>query len=105
VTRRDRILDAARRIPFGKVATYGDVAAAAGIPGAAREVGWAMSSLPDDSDVPWWRVVNAAGRLSPRAHGTEHQEMRLREEAVPLDSTGRLDLRRHRWEGPADEEA
>jgi methylated-DNA-protein-cysteine methyltransferase-like protein len=98
VTRRDRLLDVARRIPHGKVATYGDVAAAAGIPGAAREVGWAMSALPDDSGVPWWRVVNAAGRLSPRAHGTGHQEARLREEGVVLDGTGRLDLTQHRWE-------
>jgi len=50
-----------RHIPKGRIATYGLVARLAGRPGAARTVGWALSALPDDSDVPWWRVLNAAG--------------------------------------------
>src|SRR5205823_9073725 len=53
-----------RHIPKGRIATYGLVARLAGRPGAARTVGWALSALPDDSDVPWWRVLNAAGRIS-----------------------------------------
>src|SRR2546427_7932047 len=59
-----RIYRIVRHIPRGRVATYGLVARLAGRPGAARTVGWALSALPDDSDVPWWRVLNAAGRIS-----------------------------------------
>src|SRR5258708_30804034 len=59
-----RIYKVVRHIPKGRVATYGLVARLAGRPGAARTVGWALSALPDDSDVPWWRVLNAAGRIS-----------------------------------------
>ena len=63
-----RIYRIVRHIPRGRVATYGLVARLAGRPGAARTVGWALSALPDDSDVPWWRVINAAGRISLAAH-------------------------------------
>src|SRR3989454_4947778 len=59
-----RIYRIVRHIPKGRIATYGLVARLAGRPGAARTVGWALSALPDDSDVPWWRVLNAAGRIS-----------------------------------------
>ena len=59
-----RIYKVVRHIPKGRVATYGIVARLAGRPGAARTVGWALSALDDESDVPWWRVLNAAGRIS-----------------------------------------
>ena len=65
-----RIYKVVRHIPKGRVATYGLVARLAGRPGAARTVGWALSALPDDSDVPRWRVLNAAGRIS--LSGTDH---------------------------------
>jgi methylated-DNA-protein-cysteine methyltransferase-like protein len=63
---RARIYDAVRRIPRGRVSTYGDVANAAGLPGHARQVGYALAALETDTDVPWHRVVNAKGRISPR---------------------------------------
>jgi len=63
-----RIYRVVRHIPKGRVATYGVVARLAGRPGAARTVGWALSALPDEGDVPWWRVVNAAGRISLSPH-------------------------------------
>ena len=59
-----RIYRVVRHIPKGRVATYGLVARLAGRPGAARTVGWALSALDEDNDVPWWRVINAAGRIS-----------------------------------------
>ena len=59
-----RIYRVVRRIPTGRVATYGAVARLAGRPGAARTVGWALSALPVEADVPWWRVINAAGQIS-----------------------------------------
>lgn len=98
MTLRERIYGAARRIPAGRVATYGDLARLAGAPRAAREVGWAMAALPADSDVPWWRVVNRLGRLSPRASGTELQAELLRAEGVEFLPDGSIDLRLYAWD-------
>ena len=55
----DRVYTVVRRIPAGRVTSYGHVAALCGKPCAARTVGWALHGLPDGSDVPWHRVVNA----------------------------------------------
>jgi methylated-DNA-protein-cysteine methyltransferase related protein len=79
-----RIYRVVRHIPKGRVASYGVVARLAGRPGAARTVGWALSALPDDSDVPWWRVLNAAGRisLSGADHGSVVQRALLLREGV-----------------------
>jgi alkylated DNA nucleotide flippase Atl1 len=66
----------------GDVVTYGEVAAEAGFPGAARAVGHLLATSGDD-DLPWWRVVTASGRLVP-GHEVEHAR-RLRAEGVPLD--------------------
>jgi methylated-DNA-protein-cysteine methyltransferase related protein len=98
-TQRERFYAVIRRIPRGRVATYGDVAALAGSPRAAREVGWALSSVPPGSDVPWWRVVNGRGGISLRPYGAERQAQLLREEGIPVSEEGFLDLRRYRWDG------
>ncbi|HXU00914.1 MAG TPA: MGMT family protein, partial [Polyangia bacterium] len=79
------IYAAVSRIPKGRVATYGQIAAIAGLRRQARLVGYAMHALPADSDVPWHRVVNAAGRISIRADGMGHDELQaqlLRREGV-----------------------
>ena len=88
------------RIPRGRVATYGQVARLAGIPGRARLVGFAMAALPDGTRVPWHRVVNAQGRCSLRGDGGPGhivQELKLRRERVRFDGHGRLALERYRW--------
>lgn len=59
-----KIWNVVRAIPRGRVASYGEVARMAGMPGRARLVGHAMRRLPDDSDVPWHRVINASGRIA-----------------------------------------
>ena len=82
-----RIHRVVRHIPRGRVVTYGVVARLAGRPGAARTVGWALSALPEDTDVPWWRVVNSAGRLVP-GHERE-QAAQLRGEGVRV-AAGRV---------------
>jgi methylated-DNA-protein-cysteine methyltransferase-like protein len=88
------------RIPRGRVATYGQVARLSGRPGHARLVGYALSALRDDSPVPWHRVVNAAGELSPRSGGKGIdllQRARLESEGVRFDERGRIGLARFRW--------
>ncbi|MEM1416612.1 MAG: MGMT family protein [Myxococcota bacterium] len=79
-----------RRIPKGRVMTYGQLADLVDPPLSARAVGWAMHQCPED--VPWWRVVNARGECSVG----ERQERRLTREGVAFVD-GRLDLARRRW--------
>ena len=75
-----------RSLRPGEIATYGEVAAEAGRPGAARAVGHLLATTP--GDLPWWRVVAANGRLVP-GHEAEHAH-RLRAEGVPLTASGRV---------------
>jgi methylated-DNA-protein-cysteine methyltransferase related protein len=99
-TRYDRIYAIVRRIPRGRVATYGQVAMLAGLPGRARMIGYALAALSDGSGVPWQRVVNAQGRVSPRAGGSGHevlQAVMLRREGVRFRKTGVIPLAVFRW--------
>ena len=88
-----------RRIPRGRVATYGQIAELAGLDGHARQVGYALHNLPTASDVPWHRVVNARGEISPRNSGDSHelQRMLLESEGIDFDLRGRLDLAQYQW--------
>lgn len=102
--RNSRVYAVVRRIPRGRVASYGQVAAWAGLGRGARQVGYALHALPQGSDVPWHRVVNAQGRVSPRStHGPAlEQRIRLELEGVRFDAGGRIAMDRFRWtEGPA----
>jgi len=94
--------DLVRRIPAGRVATYGDVARLLGRPRVARQVGYALAALDSDTDVPWHRVVNAQGRISPRGSGgsDELQRLLLEDEGVHFDDDDRIDLARFGWSGP-----
>ncbi len=76
----DAVAAVVASVPPGEVVTYGEVAAEAGFPGAARAVGTFLSR--GEADLPWWRVVNASGRLVP-GHEREHAR-RLRAEGVAL---------------------
>jgi len=90
-----------RRIPEGRVATYGQVATLAGLPRRARLVGAALRNTPEDVSVPWQRVINAGGRVSPRSGlGMEegYQRHLLEEEGVRFDERGRIDLERFGWD-------
>jgi len=88
------------RIPRGRVATYGQVAAEAGLPHAPRVAGYALHALPPASPVPWHRVVAAGGRLSLGRldpSGALTQRLRLEHEGVRFDARGCVDLERHQW--------
>ena len=98
-----RIYKVVRHIPKGRIATYGLVARLAGRPGAARTVGWALSALPDESDVPWWRVLNASGRisLSGADHNSVLQRALLLREGVKFAPGGAVNLAMFGWPAEA----
>ncbi|MEE8148002.1 MAG: MGMT family protein [Longimicrobiales bacterium] len=87
-------------IPSGSVASYGMVAAMAGRPRAPRAVGGALSALPDDLDVPWWRVISSSGLIStsPIHHTAQIQRALLEDEGVSLTESGRVDWDQHGWD-------
>lgn len=89
-----------RRIPAGRVATYGRIATWLGSPRAARAVGYAMFNAPDD--VPWHRVVNSRGEISigGHLHRPDLQRRLLEEEGVELSAQGAIHLPTYLWEGP-----
>jgi methylated-DNA-protein-cysteine methyltransferase-like protein len=99
------VWDIVRRIPFGRVASYGQIAKLVGLPEGvdvetyrafgARWVGAAMSACPPD--VPWQRVLNAKGEISLKG---DAQRRLLEAEGVQFDAKGRVDLKRFGWEGP-----
>ena len=101
-----RIYAVVERIPSGTVATYGQVAAEAGLPNHARMVGYALHALPEGSDLPWHRVINARGEISSRAERGPWEGFQRflleEEEGVAFDASGRVDLDRHRWRGLRD---
>jgi len=94
-----RIYAVVRRLPRGRVATYGQIAALAGLAGHARQVGYALHALPDSASVPWHRVINARGEVSRRSEpGWEALQRRLLEaEGVVFDARGRVALGRFGW--------
>ena len=94
-----RLLAVVRRIPHGRVASYGQVATLAGLPRYARHVGYALHALPEGSPLPWHRVVNSRGAVSLRGFGgaAETQVIRLAGEGVEFDARGRVKLDRFRW--------
>ena len=95
---REKIWRTVSRIPRGKVATYGTVARLSGLPGQARQVGYALHALPPGMEIPWQRVVNAEGRISLRGDTGRAQRMHLEEEGIVF-KRGRIDLNRFGWSG------
>jgi len=96
--RYEEIYAIVRHIPKGRVATYGQVARLAGIPGHARQIGYALAALGDD-DVPWHRVVNAKGEISRRARPgcDELQRILLENEGITFDAAARISLDQFGW--------
>lgn len=94
-----RIYQVVRRIPRGRVATYGQVAEIAGLPGRARQVGYALHALSGSSAVPWHRVLNARGMISlpPTSRSALEQRLLLQREGVPFTQQGRVPLARFQW--------
>jgi len=84
-----------RRIPKGRVATYGDVARASGYPGAARQVAWALHNAK--GGLPWHRVLGAGGNISLPGQAGMEQRMRLEAEGVAFRGR-RVDMAKHAFD-------
>jgi len=99
----ERVYLLVQRIPRGKVASYGQIAALLGHPRAARTVGWALNALTPAraGEVPWQRVINHAGRISISRADLDAavQRQLLEEEGVEFDARGEVDMRRFGWAG------
>ena len=93
----ERALRIIRRIPRGKVATYGQIAALAGYPAAARQIVRLLHSLSDREGLPWQRVINAQGTISLTGQAYEEQRALLESEGVPLGLGGRIDMPSYLW--------
>lgn len=99
----EQVYAVVRRIPPGKVTSYGRVASMLGRPTAARAVGYALNALKDQVDhgVPWQRVINGQGRISivNREHTVNEQAALLRAEGVAVSENLQVDLNQYLWEG------
>ncbi|OGL87726.1 hypothetical protein A3I42_03390 [Candidatus Uhrbacteria bacterium RIFCSPLOWO2_02_FULL_49_11] len=101
-----RVYDIVARIPRGKVASYGQIAALAGNPRAARAVGWALHVMTPAQyqDIPWHRVINSRGMISTtcREHPASLQVALLRKEGIAVimrrDGSGWVDLKKYLWQ-------
>lgn len=96
----DDVYALVQRIPFGRVSTYGRVAALIAVPRGARGVGWALAGLDEGRArvVPWWRVINAAGKVSHAYHASLQRAL-LEAEGVVFDERDAVDLSRYLWDG------
>ena len=108
----EQVWELVRQIPKGKVAAYGQIALMLPPPNGVeieaykafgpRWVGGAMAACPDD--VPWQRVINSQGKISPRPGGAEKQRLLLEQEGVEFDAKDRVDLKKYGWRGPSNGE-
>ena len=94
----DDVYTIVAQIPRGKVSTYGRIAQLTPVPRGARGVGWALAGLSEEQarDVPWWRVINAAGRISNEFNAALQREL-LVAEGIEFDERGYVDLERFLW--------
>jgi len=103
----EQVYAVVRRIPRGKVSSYGRIAQMLGRPQAARAVGYALNALKEKQgnssyeDIPWQRVVNSQGRISivNREHGAQQQAEILREEGIVVSADLRINLDIYLWQG------
>ncbi len=102
--RNERIWATICDIPEGSVANYGQIAEIAGIPRGARQVGYALRHLPKGSHVPWYRVIQASGKIAfePGSDAFNEQSKRLMWEEVAI-LNGRIDMKKYRWQPDLDE--
>jgi methylated-DNA-protein-cysteine methyltransferase-like protein len=97
---REQVIAAVKKIPYGKLVSYGQVAAACGSPRAARQVGWMLHTLDGDNSVPWWRVINNGGYISIKGNIMSTplaQKKLIEDEGIPVSEELQIDLDKYRY--------
>mgnify|MGYP001817030929 CR=1 FL=1 len=99
--RRQRIWQVINAIPPGRVCSYGGVAKLAGLANGARQTAWALRHLPQDTKIPWFRVINSQGKIAmpEGSRGYREQRKRLRAEGVSFNDSGRISSKALWWDG------
>lgn len=94
---RENVLNIVRKIPFGKVVSYGQVALLADNPRGARQVGWILHAM--GLNTPWWRVINNKGYISIRSNPelAIEQKIKLEQEGIIVDNNFNIDIKKYRW--------
>ena len=94
-----RVFTVLAAVPSGTVVTYGQLAKLAGLPNGARQVGHILGNLPTDTQLPWHRVINAAGKISlgEESQGFKKQKARLQQEGIVFNNN-RVSLKKYNWQ-------
>ena len=100
----ERVYEVARKIPYGKVTSYGAIANFLASSGSARMVGWAMNASHGRDDIPAHRVVNRVGLLSGKHHfdGTNLMQQLLESEGIEVQNNQVVDFQKHFWDPSSD---
>ncbi|HMR55376.1 MAG TPA: methylated-DNA--[protein]-cysteine S-methyltransferase [Candidatus Doudnabacteria bacterium] len=99
MTFKEQVIEVVRKIPRGRVVSYGQVAAAIGSPRGARQVGWALHTLDGDHSVPWWRVINNEGRISIKGNMMSTplvQKKFLESEGIKVSKSLEIEIEKYR---------
>ena len=96
---KKKVYDAVAKIPYGNVASYGQVALFVGVPRGARQVGWMLNQLDDITSIPWWRIVNNKGRISIKGskHNATEQKKRLEAEGIEVSNDLTFEIEKYRF--------
>lgn len=95
----DWVIKIVRKVPYGKVVSYGQVSLMTGVPRAVLQVGWVLHTFGGDGVTPWWRVINNAGRISTKCpeHTANLQQELLEKEGVKVKNNLKVDIEKYRW--------
>lgn len=100
---REQVIEVVKKIPKGRVASYGQVAVACGSPRAARQVGWMLHTLDGNNQIPWWRVINNAGYISIKGNEIATpllQKNFLEHENITVTDDLKIDIKKYRYHFP-----
>ena len=100
---KEQVIEVVKKIPKGKVVSYGQVAAECGSPRASRQVGWMLHGLDGNNSVPWWRVINNGGYISIKGNIMSTplaQKNFLESEGVVVSKDLKIDMEKYRYHFP-----